>query len=97
MASYPLSCGSEASWSRFAGKGDAGNGLGGLRARLLGNPDYDLAAFAAERDLRMLRDGEFAAAYETKNPNIAPFIARGGKLLLWHGFDDPSAVPARQH
>jgi feruloyl esterase len=102
-ASYPLSRGSEASWSRFvvvapvagaqAGKGDAGNGLGGLRARLFGNADYDLNAFEAERDLHRVRGGEFAGLYEAKNPNIAPFIARGGKLLLWHGFDDPGPSP----
>ena len=103
IASYPLSRGSEASWSRFvviapvpgakAGTGDAGNGLGGLRERLFGNADYDLTAFAAERDLSKVRDGAFAASYEAKNPNIAPFIAHGGKLLLWHGFDDPGPSP----
>jgi feruloyl esterase len=103
IASYPLSRGSEASWSRFvviapvpgakAGTGDAGNGLGGLRERLFGNADYDLTAFDAERDLGKVRSGAFADLYEAKNPNIAPFIAHGGKLLLWHGFDDPGPSP----
>jgi feruloyl esterase len=98
-ASYPLSRGSEGGWARFvvltpvtgpsAGIGDIGNGLGGLRKALFGNPDFDLRAFDAERDLRKLRDSEFAGLYEAKDPNIAPFVAHGGKLLLWHGFDDP--------
>jgi feruloyl esterase len=99
IASYPLSRGGEGSWSRFiviapvagakAGIGDAGNGLGGLRRALFGTPDYDLKAFDAERDLGKVRDSEFAAMYEAKNPDIAPFVVHGGKLLLWHGFDDP--------
>jgi feruloyl esterase len=98
-ASYPLSRGGEGGWARFvvltpvtgpnAGIGDIGNGLGGLRKALFGNPDYDLRAFDAERDLQKVRDSEFAGLYEAKNPNIAPFVAHGGKLLLWHGFDDP--------
>ena len=102
-ASYPLSRGSEASWSRFivlapvpgatTGTGDAGNGLGGLRKALFGDPEYDLTAFNAERDLLRVRSGEFAQAYEAQNPNITPFIAHGGKLLLWHGFDDPGPSP----
>jgi feruloyl esterase len=102
-ASYSLSRGSEGSWGRFivvaaapgakAGSGDAGNGLGGLRQALFGNLDYDLKAFDAERDLQKVRGSAFAEMYEAKDPNITPFIARGGKLLLWHGFDDPGPSP----
>lgn len=103
IASYPLSRGGEGGWSRFVsiapppgakvGTGDAGNGLGGLRKALFGNPDYDLTSFDAERDLQMARSGAFAGMYEAKNPDISPFIAHGGKLLLWHGFDDPGPSP----
>jgi feruloyl esterase len=28
-----------------------------------------------------------------QNPDIAAFVARGGKLLLWHGFNDPGPSP----
>lgn len=98
-ASYPLSRGGESGWSRFVvitpvagaktGTGDAGNGLGGLRQALFGDPNYNLNTFNAEADLSKVRGSEFAAGYEAKNPDITPFIAHGGKLLLWHGFDDP--------
>ena len=28
-----------------------------------------------------------------QNPDIAAFVSRGGKLLLWHGFNDPGPSP----
>ena len=92
-ASYPLSRGSEGSWTRFVAVGDQGNGLGGLRKLLFGDADYDLRSFEAERDLAKVRNSEMAGMYEAQNPDIAPFIAHGGKLLLWHGFDDPGPSP----
>ena len=39
-------------------------------------------------------DGGIAAAQvHQQNPDIAAFVARGGKLLLWHGFNDPGPSP----
>jgi feruloyl esterase len=39
-------------------------------------------------------DGGIAAAeVHQQNPNIAPFVSGGGKLLLWHGFNDPGPSP----
>ena len=102
-ASYPLSRGGEAGWSRFIvvaptpgtrpGTGDPGGGLGGLRAVMFGDPGYDLTAFNAERDLKTVRTSAFAGMYEAGNPDIAAFIQQGGKLILWHGFDDPGPSP----
>ncbi|HEY0340281.1 MAG TPA: tannase/feruloyl esterase family alpha/beta hydrolase, partial [Steroidobacteraceae bacterium] len=91
-ASYSLSRGGEGSWGSL-GSGRGNNSLGGLRQALFGNPDFDLRAFDPERDLQKARGSAFADLYEAKNPNITPFIARGGKLLLWHGFDDPGPSP----
>ena len=92
IASYALSRGSESSWGRFiattrdssasAALGDAGNALGWLHKE-----------FDADRDLAKVRDSELAAMYEATNSDITPFIAHGGKLLLWHGFDDPGPSP----
>ena len=97
---YPLTRGSELSWSRFLSTasattrenfltGPAGAGLGGLRPLLFGDANYDLPAFNPERDFRVIRNSAFAAGYEARNPDISPFINGGGKLLLWHGMDDP--------
>ncbi|MHB8283200.1 MAG: tannase/feruloyl esterase family alpha/beta hydrolase [Caulobacteraceae bacterium] len=31
--------------------------------------------------------------YDATDPNLAPFKARGGKLILWHGWSDPHISP----
>jgi feruloyl esterase len=99
-ASYPLSRGSEGGWSRFISTGSAatpanyqsgaaGGGLGGLRALVFNDANFDLAAFNPERDYATVRHSAFAAEYEAKDPDISAFVNAGGKLLLWHGWDDP--------
>jgi feruloyl esterase len=103
IAAYPLSRGSEAGWSRFVavapdagakpGSGAPGAGLANLRAALLGDPDFDLAAFNVDRDFATVRASAFARSYEASDPDIAAFVRGGGKLILWHGFDDPGPSP----
>jgi feruloyl esterase len=103
IASHPLSRGSEAGWSRFvqvaqptdskSGNDASRAGLAGMRTLLFGNPEFDLASFNADRDLGTVRGSDFAKIYEASNPDIAVFIERGGKLILWHGFDDPGPSP----
>jgi feruloyl esterase len=97
---YPLALGSESAWSRFisTGKpatdedfltGAAGAGLGGLRALVLNDANFNLAAFDPDKDYRTVRNSAFAASYEAKDPDISAFLGAGGKLLLWHGLLDP--------
>jgi feruloyl esterase len=103
FAAFPLSRGSERGWDRFVattppaqgapGAGAAGGGMGGLRALLFSDANFDLAKFSAERDFATVRSTAFAREYEAKDPNIAPFFSKGGKLILWHGFDDPGPSP----
>jgi feruloyl esterase len=97
---YGLTRGSEAAWSLYVSAtkrpddasflaGPSGQGLGGLRPQLFGDPNFDLRAFNPDKDFRTLRASAFAAEYEAKNPDISPFVNAGGKLLMWHGMDDP--------
>jgi len=98
--SYPLMRGSEGSWSRFIStakaataadylNGAAGAGLGGLRALVFGDPDFDLATFDPQKDFQTLRKSDFAKNYEARDPDISAFVNGGGKLLMWHGTYDP--------
>jgi len=53
---------------------------------------YDLMTFDPERDMAALRSG-IALQVHQENPDISAFVKRGGKLLLWHGFNDPGPSP----
>ena len=116
VASYPLTRGGEAGWSRFLavesspaprgpgpasraspaagpGSGASGGGMGDLRQALFGDPNFNLDAFNADTDVRIMRTSAFAKLYEAGNPDIVPFLERGGKLIIWHGFSDPGPSP----
>ena len=57
------------------------------------DPKYDFMTFDPERDMAALDGGIAAAEVHQQNPDIAAFVGRGGKLLLWHGFNDPGPSP----
>lgn len=94
VASWPLERGSELEWARFVPAtqaGDAGSNSGGmhaLRGPLLGDPDFELETFTAA-DVATVRSSWLAGVYEAKDPDISRFVQGGGKLLLWHGINDP--------
>ncbi|HZF15976.1 MAG TPA: tannase/feruloyl esterase family alpha/beta hydrolase [Steroidobacteraceae bacterium] len=100
-AAYPILPGDEAGWMRFIdvgaeqelGVGAQTAGLKNLRETLLKDRDFDLASFDPDKDLATVRGSPFAAQYEAVNPDLSAFVERGGKLILWHGFDDPGPSP----
>jgi feruloyl esterase len=98
VVAYPLTRGGEADWARFIAAtgpptGSASVGIDGLRTLMFGKADFDLGAFDAERDFRTARESRLARLYEAADPDISAFVKRGGKLLLWHGWDDAGPSP----
>jgi feruloyl esterase len=97
IAAYPLSRGSEAAWPVFIdvgakfepGTGATSAAIKGMRALIFNDRNFDLKAFNPEMNLVTVRGSSFARSYEASNPDLSAFVARGGKLILWHGFDDP--------
>ncbi|HEU4687404.1 MAG TPA: tannase/feruloyl esterase family alpha/beta hydrolase [Vicinamibacterales bacterium] len=61
--------------------------------RFVGHRDanWDVMSFDLDTDLALaLKNASFV---EASNPDLSQFKARGGKLLLWHGWADPGPAP----
>jgi feruloyl esterase len=95
VGNYALTRGGEAGWNPFVptvpeGQRTALNGdLGELVPYIFPQGGYDPASFDPVRQQGAVHRTPFAAEYEASDPDLSAFLGRGGKLLLWHGFDDP--------
>jgi feruloyl esterase len=92
---YPgRAAGVETGWAaRIPVPGKPMNPLWGDMPRFLGHRDasWDVMTFDLERDLALtLKNASFI---ESSDPDLTKFKARGGKLLLWHGWADPGPSP----
>lgn len=99
FVAWPLSRGGESGWARFTGmsgiSSDAthAGGLGKLLGPVFADPTFDLSRFEPDKHFDTVRNSAFAKAYEANDANIAAFLERGGKLLLWHGWNDSGPSP----
>lgn len=56
------------------------------------DPAWNPDGFALDRDYRMSKE-RMASLFDATNTDLRPFARAGGKLLMWHGWDD-SAIGA---
>ncbi|MBM3734414.1 MAG: tannase/feruloyl esterase family alpha/beta hydrolase [Acidobacteria bacterium] len=56
------------------------------------NPDWDFRTFDVDRDYKAAR--RLAKTLDATNPDLSKFQARGGKLILYHGWSD-AAIPGQ--
>ncbi|WP_126172268.1 tannase/feruloyl esterase family alpha/beta hydrolase [Altericroceibacterium xinjiangense] len=98
-AMFPLSMGGELGWPLFIGTegtgqdATGGGGLTSLTPLILGQPTFDFSRLNPDTDVPRIRSSEFARAYEAVSPDLSAFFGRGGKLILWHGENDPGPSP----
>lgn len=64
-----------------------------LRFFVFSDPTYDPLAFDLDRDLAEIE--AFSELLDATDPDLSAFRARGGKLILWHGWADPALTPYR--
>lgn len=67
-------------------------GVDGFRWMIHQDPDWSLDQFDLEKDYR-LGEERLGAIVNSDNPDIRPFLKRGGKLILAHGWADGAIPP----
>ncbi|HVR10000.1 MAG TPA: tannase/feruloyl esterase family alpha/beta hydrolase [Thermoanaerobaculia bacterium] len=69
---------------------DFGNGF--FSDFVFGKSDWDYRTFKVDADLKAANE-RTAQALNATDPYLKPFKARGGKLVLYHGWNDPAITP----
>jgi hypothetical protein len=97
-----LSPGDEAYWgwtfgptdNRGLGSVSGPFGIGFYRELVYGQPSWDWHSFTLERDVPAALQSHIGKAVYAENTDLSAFKAAGGKLLHYHGWNDPG-IPAR--
>ena len=84
--------GSEYQWMAFLGGQQApGVSVGSFQVAY-NDANWDAKAFDLDRDLK-ITDEKVGSVINAVNPDLSAFKAHGGKLLLYHGWNDTAISP----
>jgi len=87
--------GAGGTWERYVSGDGPGDGRhfqladGFLKYVLFQNPNYDFRSFSYDTDLPMALK-KLSPMLDAMDPNLRPLQQRGGKLIVYHGWNDPS-------
>ena len=83
--------GSETGWGVLAGQAAPGVSIGSFQVAY-NDANWDAKTFDLDRDLK-ITDEKVGSIINAVNPDLSAFKAHGGKLLLYHGWNDTAISP----
>jgi feruloyl esterase len=90
--------GDETSWGPWIVGEDPGGAMSSqfvqnyFRYIVTGDPKWNVLTADMDETLRQAKE-KSAADIDSTNPDLSHFAARGGKLILYHGWNDPAISP----
>jgi feruloyl esterase len=83
--------GSEMGWNTMAGANPMGLGLDLFRYVVYQDQNWDYKTLNFDTDIDRAYKAD--TAMDAMNPDLSPFMARGGKMIQYHGWADPQISP----
>jgi feruloyl esterase len=87
-----LEPGSESGWSGLAGPQPMGIPVDTFRFIVYNNPAWDWHNVDFDRDVAAA-EKKFAGVVDAVNPDLSRFMDHGGKLIMYHGWNDQLIAP----
>jgi feruloyl esterase len=90
--------GDETGWHEWVLGGAPGAGYGALyvenyfRYMVSGDPKWNVLTASVDRSLRQAID-RTSSELDATDPDLSKFASRGGKLIVYHGWNDPAISP----
>jgi feruloyl esterase len=79
-------------WSMIIGDEPFSVSLAVVNDMALGDPDFDWRSFDYDRDVELV-NARLSHVLNAVDPDLREFKENGGKLIMWHGWNDPGVMP----
>lgn len=89
-----LQPGTELGWATLTGPEPVATALTAMRHIVFKDPSWTVRQFNPKTDFDVATNADGANVLSLTDPNLKPYFDRGGKLLVYHGWQDPQ-VPAQ--